>query len=279
MTRSRKPRPTAPISRLATAAALLAALLAALAVPATAHAAHPLVSDDAGTLGASVIQLELGAAGARDRSQAEGVRSREEASLLVAVFGWGLRDDLDLVVGLPLAWSRSTLDGSGTSTVSGMGDLLLEAKWRFLEAGNLGLALKAGLALPTGDVNRGLGTGRPSFCVALLATRSLGPVTLTLNAAFAHDEYARTEDRQGARPDHWHASAALESEVTDGLRLVANLGLETSTDRADHTPPVFALGGVISSVTDRFDVDVGVRVGLTSPEPDLVLLAGLAARF
>jgi Putative MetA-pathway of phenol degradation len=276
MTRPLNPRPpAAPISRFAVAAALLAAL----AVPATAVAAHPLVSDDAGTLGASVIQFELGAAGARDQSQADGVRLQEEASLLVAAFGWGLRDDLDLVLGLPLAWSRSTTDGSGTSTVSGVGDVVLEAKWRFLEVGRFGLAMKAGLALPTGDAVRGLGTGRPAFGAALLATQELGPVALTLNAAFASHQHARVEDRAGSRPSHWHASAALEGEVTAGLRLVANLGLETSTDRAVRTPSVFALGGLIHSVTESFDVDLGVKVGLTNPEPDLVLLAGLAARF
>jgi len=248
-------------------------------VPAAAVAAHPLVSDDAGTLGASVIQVELGAAGWRDRSQVDGVRLQEEASALVAVFGWGLREDLDLVVGLPLAWSRSTADGLGMSSVSGMGDVLLEAKWRFLEAGRFGLALKAGLALPTGDAASGLGTGRPSFGAALLATQQLGPVALTLNAAYARHEHARAEDREETRAGHWHASAAAESAVTAGLRLVANLGLETSIDKADHTPPAFALGGLIYSVTEDFDVDLGVKVGLTSPEPDLVMLAGLAARF
>ena len=276
MARSRKPRPPAAfISPLTTAMALLAAL----ATPAAAEAAHPLVSDDAGTLGTAVLQLELTGAGGLERSREAGVRLQEDASLLAAAFSWGLRDDLDLVVGLPMAWSRRAAGGPETSTVSGVGDVLLEAKWRFLEAGAFSLALKPGLSLPTGDVGRGLGTGRPCFGAALLATRVTGPVSLHLNAAFAHDGFARAGDRQGRRADHWHASAAMVGEVAPGLQLVANVGGATSTDRADPRPPAFALGGLIYAVNQSLDLDCGVKVGLTSPEPDLVLLAGLAARY
>jgi hypothetical protein len=276
MTRSRKPRPLAvPVANLAVAAALLGAL----AAPAAAGAAHPLVSDDAGTLGAAVLQLELTGAGGLERSRQAGVRLQEDASLLAAAFSWGLHDDLDLVVGLPLAWSRRSAGGPETSPVSGVGDVLLEAKWRFLEAGGFSLALKPGLSLPTGDATFGLGTGRPCIGAALLATQLIGPVSLHLNAAFAHDEFARAEDRQGARADHWHASAAIVAEVTPVLQLVANLGAATSTDRNDPTPPAFALGGLIYAVTGSLDLDCGVKVGLTDPEPGLVLLAGLAARY
>ncbi len=273
MTRSRTHRPPAvPF-------AIAAVLLAALAVPAAAVAAHPLVSDDAGTLGAAVLQVELTGAGGLERSREAGVRLQQDASLLAAAFSWGLHDDLDLVVGLPLAWSRRTAAGPETSTVSGVGDVVLEAKWRFLEAGGFSLALKPALSLPTGDPALGLGTGRPCLGAALLATQAIGPVSFHLNAAFAHDEFARTEDRQGARADHWHASAAIVAEATPGLQLVANLGAATSTDRSDPTPPAFALAGLIYAVTGSLDLDCGVKVGLTDPEPGLVLLAGLAARY
>ena len=226
-----------------------------------------------------MLQLELTGAGGLERSRQAGVRLQEDASLLAAAFSWGLHDDLDLVVGLPLGLERRTAGVPGVPGERG-GDVLLEAKWRFLEAGGFSLALKPGLSLPTGDATLGLGTGRPCVGAALLVTQLIGPVSLHLNAAFAHDEFARAEDRQGARADHWHASAAIVARGdAAGLQLVANLGAATSADRNDPTPPAFALGGLIYAVTGSLDLDCGVKVGLTNPEPGLVLLAGLAAHF
>ncbi|MDD2338657.1 MAG: transporter, partial [Geobacteraceae bacterium] len=74
-------------------------------------------------------------------------------------------------------------------------------------------------------------------------------------------------------------SLAGTAEVMEGLQLAANVGLETNTDKTSSTPPVFCIAGAIYSVTEWLDVDLGVKVGLTKPETDVSMLAGLAVRF
>ncbi len=87
--------------------------LAALVAPPPARAAHPLRTDDAGTLGRGAFQLELGAARSRDRSRQGGAQAsgiREDATELSIALGAGLRDDLDLTLGAPYTWSRVAPD-------------------------------------------------------------------------------------------------------------------------------------------------------------------------
>ena len=53
---------------------------------------------------------------------------------------------------------------------SGMSDSTLDLKWRFYAEDDFSLALQPGLTLPTGNEDKGLGTGKTSWAIALLAT-------------------------------------------------------------------------------------------------------------
>jgi hypothetical protein len=256
-------------------AAVLAALLAAQG----ALAAHPLVTDDAGTLGRGNRQLELTAEMARNRETSGGVAVRETGGEVAVALGLGLHDRVDLVVGAPSGWSRVREDGVTVSSDSGIGDVGVELKVRLLEVAGFSLALKPGLTLPTGDEGRGLGTGAVSYAATMIFSRELGPVSLHVNGAYARDAYGLEEDRLANRRDRWHGSIAATAGVMGGLQAVANVGVETNADRASHTHPAFALAGAIYSVTENLDVDVGVKAGLNRAEPDLAVLAGIASRF
>jgi hypothetical protein len=61
----------------------------------------------------------------------------------------------------------------------------------------------------------------------------------------------------------------------DGLSLALKPGVKIPTGK----DPAFLLGGVIYSVTERFDIDFGVKYGLTAAETDWSLMAGTAFRF
>jgi hypothetical protein len=253
---------------------LAAVVLSVVATPAT-FAAHPLVTDDAGTLGKGKRQLELTAEMARDRDAAGDMKVRETGGELAATLGLGLHDRVDLVVGAPTAWSRVSEEGVTVSSASGLGDVGVELKVRALELGGFSVALKPGLTLPTGDESRGLGTG----AVSLILSQELGPLSLHLNGAYARDEYRLEEDRLANRRDRWHGSLAAVAEVMDGLRAVANVGIETNGDRASGTHPAFALAGVVYAAGEHLDLDLGVKAGLNQAETDWTALAGLAARF
>jgi hypothetical protein len=258
---------------------LAAVVLSLVSTPVAAFAAHPLVTDDTGTLGKGNRQLELTAELARNHDTAAGVKVRETGGEFAATLSLGLHDRVDLVVGAPTAWSRVSEDRVTVSDASGIGDIGVELKVRVFEQEGFSLALKPGLTLPTGDESRGLGTGAVSYGTALIVSQELGPVSVHLNGAYARDEYSLAEDRLANRRDRWHASLAAAAEVMDGLQAVANVGIETNGDRASTTHPAFALAGVVYSVNEHLDVDLGVKAGLNPAETDLTALGGIAARF
>jgi hypothetical protein len=245
----------------------------------TAFAAHPLITDDTGTQGKGKFQLEVNGEIGNDRETFDGIESKEHAGELAAAFSAGVTDDVDIVVGFPWAWVRSKEDSAVVSDGNGPGDVSLEAKWRFFQKGGFSLALKPGMTIPTGNEDRGLGNGRISYGAALIASQEWERFFVYANAAYTHNEFKLDADRETNRADIWHASVAAGVDVVKNLTLVANTGMETNSDRGSDTWPAFILGGAIYSVTENFDVDLGIKVGLNDPETDLAALAGIAWRF
>lgn len=244
-------------------------ILLAFLTASQAMAAHPLITDDAGTQGMGNFQLELNS----EYSHEDENGATENAFELSTVLSYGIADTLDLVLGVPYQHIR--LKDAGTKeTESGLSDISLELKWRFYEKDGLSLGLKPGVTLPTGDDDRGLGAGKPTYSLFLIGSKEADPWQFHANLG-----YIRNENKSGERRNLWHASLAAMVEAAKDLLVVANIGIERNTDRNVNTHPAFALAGLIYSFSENFDVDLGVKVGLSNPETDYSLLAGLAWRF
>lgn len=63
------------------------------------------------------------------------------------------------------------------------------------------------------------------------------------------------------------------------MKVVGNIGIQRHTDRNINIDPAFILGGLIYSLSENFDIDFGVKGGLTKPETDYSVLAGITWRF
>jgi predicted porin len=244
----------------------------------TAFAAHPLITDDTGTQGKRKFQLEVNGGVGRDNESLNGIETRETSAGLETVLSGGLTDTVDLIVAVPWVWSRVKEGGVVGSNENGPGDVALELKWRFLEYKGFSLAVKPGVAFPSGNENRGLGNGRISYRVDLIATQELEPFNIHVNLAYTHNEFKLDLNKQSNHRDIWHASLAATYDVMKDLQLVANVGMESNGDRG-NTWPAFVLGGAIYSLTENLDVDLGVKGGLNKQEPDLALMVGVAWRF
>ncbi len=245
----------------------------------SAFAAHPLITDDTGTQGKGNFQLEMNGEVSRDREVFEGVEAREKGAELAAAFSVGLLDNIDLVIGAPWVWNRLKEDGVLTGDENGIGDLSLELKWRFFQHKGFSLALKPALTLPSGNENRGLGNGRASYGMTMIASQEFEPFTFHANASYTQNKFKLDADKDSNRRDIWHTSVAATCEVVKDLQLVANVGMESNGDRGSGTWPAFIVGGAIYSVTENLDLDLGIKGGLNSPEADISYLAGLAYRF
>lgn len=242
-------------------------------------AAHPLITDDTGTQGKGKFQLEINGETAYEKEKEDGTTIKETSSELAAAVSYGMLDNVDVVVGLPYQWNRTKEDNEVVSDEDGISDISLEVKWRFYEADGLSLALKPGLSLPTGNEDKGLGNGRVSYGLTFITTKEAEPWAFHLNLAIAHNDYKLEDNQDANRKDIWHASLASEVEAFKDLKLVANIGIEKNPDKSSSTDPVFILGGLIYSVSENFDFDVGIKIGLNKPETDRTLLAGTAFRF
>ncbi|MFN3481338.1 MAG: transporter, partial [Thermodesulfovibrionales bacterium] len=159
-------------------------------------------------------------------------------------------------------------------TSEGISDIGLEAKWRFYEKDGLSLALKPGLTLPSGDEDKGLGTGRVTLSLFFITTYEHSPWAIHFNGG-----YIRNENKTNERKDVWHLSLAGTFEVIENLKLVGNIGIERNTDKESRTDPAFILAGLIYSLSKDLDIDAGIKAGLNKAETDYSILAGLTWRL
>jgi hypothetical protein len=156
----------------------------------------------------------------------------------------------------------------------GLSDITIEMKWRVWEREGQGLAVKPGISVPTGDDERGLGAGKYGYSLFLIGTQEAGAWVFHANFGYIHNAN-RADEREGL----CHLSLASEYSVNEKLRLVANFGQERNSDKNDSTRPVFALAGFIYGISENLDIDLGFKAGLTDPETDRAVLAGLAVKF
>ncbi len=176
------------------------------------------------------------------------------SNLLLAL---GLFGRAEAGIMLPLTfWNGDTApDGdSGAAPDSGvdaqgMGDLSLRAKVRLLDQSRypLGLALTAGLELPTGDAQRLLGTGGVALSPAVVLDRELfdGRVRLVLNVG-AHLQLSG----HGASWTDERADCRQTTAVGDSAPCDAGTGQRLSSGHA----LTFGVGASVAVVRGRLDL-------------------------
>lgn len=251
---------------------IIAALTLFFSVKAEAY--HPLITDDTGTQGKGKSQVEVQAEFTKDRSDSDGVVNKSKGSLFTAVYSYGLTENLDIIFGMPYQFNRSYEDGALTEKHSGISDISLEMKWRFYEKDGFSLALKPFVTLPTGDDDKGLGSGRSTYGSYLIVTQEFKSLDFHVNLG-----YIRNENKLDEKKNLWHASAAAGVEVIKDLKLVANIGIERNPDTEVLTNPAFVLGGIVYAVSETLDISAGLKKSLNSPETDTSVLVGLTWRF
>jgi hypothetical protein len=267
--------------------ALAAALLLALA--ATAHALPPFITDDTGTQGDGRWQLELVGEHVHHKRSAEvdgaSVTQLRQVTAGAAVLTRGLGERVDLAVTVNGLSTSVEENGALQSRSSGLGDTVLEAKWRFYgeEEQGRSLALKASVSLPTGDENRGLGTGKASGALNFILTHESGPWVLMANAAFIRVRYKREQDEQSGRSSLWRLSGGMTCAVHEGWRLAVEAGYRTNASKDDPFLPgrngSYAMLGAIWSFSRDDDLALGVRRAVSGGEHDWAFIGGLTLRW
>jgi hypothetical protein len=278
-------RKNKPVRRRAAVAALQFVLVSSFILHPSSFgwAAHPFITDDAGTQGAGNWQLELMAQRNRHEATAAGIQQSSRATLFNPVLTYGLFETVDVALGLNYLRNRVSENGVAVDDASGLSDTTLELKWRFYDADNLSFAVKPGISLPTGDENRGLGLGKTSWGINLIADYDVKPWAWFANLAYFRPRFARADAAAESREHLWRVSAGTTYAVRENVWLAGELGVRTNEARNDPLLPGkhahYAMLGLIYSPAEKIDLDIGLRKGLNRAETDTVFLVGATFRW
>jgi hypothetical protein len=237
----------------------------ALLVSAPAWASHPLISEDTGVLGKGTWEFELHGERARDKEAGVTTRRSDAAIKL----GYGIAENADLEAELP--YVREVTDGE---VARGRGDASLSVKWRFYEKEGFSLVFKPDLLLPTGRDELGLGAGRVRWAANLAAAYEWGRFEV-----LGHLGYTHNRNRVGERRSLWHASSALLYALTEKLRLLVDYGRDSSPDPTGAAQPRELVVGTTYAISERIDLGLGIKNGLSDAADDKSLRAGIKIRW
>jgi hypothetical protein len=254
---------------------ILLAFWSALTVrPETVWGALPLITDDAGTQGSGKFLIEVFGEYDWDREKSEGVAVRETDYFLGSTFTYGIAGPADLFVTALYQWVNVKYDGATVADANGVSDTLVGVKWRFFESSGLSLAIKPLVLVPTGDREKGLGTGKAAYSAFFIISKDSDPWEVHMNLG-----YIRNENMLGERKDIWHASMAALYEVGKHLKLCLDVGMETNRDKTSEIEPFYLLGGFIYAVNKDFELALGAKVASNRSETDYSVIPGATYRF
>ena len=240
-------------------------LSAAGLVSCAAFAAHPLATEDTGTQGRGALEVEVGL----QRLRLPATRVDE----LGVQLSYGLVDDLDLIVRPTYLQVRADADGTPSRT-RGVGDASVGFKWRFAETDAASLGTRVDVLVPTGDADRAIGAGGPSYRVLLIASREQGEWAWHGNVG-----YVRVPSGPEIRQNLGYASAAAVWSPWEQMQLSLEL-IGNSNPAADASRPIVsARGGFMVNVTDRFKLDVGYDRRINGGYRTSTTLLGATVRF
>ncbi len=254
---------------------ILLAFLPALTVrPETAWGVLPLITDDAWTQGRGRFQIEAAGEYDRDREKIEGVSVEETDYLLGSTFTYGIAGPADLYITALYQWVNVKTNGATVADANGVSDTVVGVKWRFFENSGLSLAVKPAVLIPTGDREKGLGTGKAGYSAFFIVSEAADPLDVHMNLG-----YIRNENLLGERKDIWHASMAAAYEVVKHLKLCLDIGAETNRDRTSEVEPSYLLGGLIYEIHEDFELALGAKIAMKGSETDYSVIPGVTYRF
>jgi len=167
---------------------------------------------------------------------------------------YGAAPDLQLHLIAPVAFDKP----SGTATRWGAGDTELGVKYRFVAEDDKGWRPQIGifplLELPTGDADRGLGTGRAHVFLPVWVQKSIGPWTSYGGGGYWINPGPGNKN-------YWFAGWLVQRQVTDNLAIGAELFHQTADTSGGADQTGFNIGAVFD-ITENHHLLVSAGRGI-----------------
>lgn len=228
-------------------------------------AGRPLTLDDAGITMGGQVQTEWGGSFSKGPEAQKGWACPPTLSV-------GLYNRFQLGIGC--AWCREAEEE--TAPLSGWGDLGSFAKVHWLdEHGSLpAVATTFSQTFPTASQDKGLSTGKPDYDLLLILTKSLGSISVSLNAGYTLVGKPEGQSVQNV----WHGGGAFEWPFSRKASLVGELFGASSSDpagsgewQADSGLRLFPFPWAM--------LDASLGRGLQKSDPDFTATAGVTFTF
>jgi hypothetical protein len=214
------------------------AAFALLCAPTLATAGPPFLTDDPEPVDPGDWELYLASLGQRDDAGRSGTAPHVEVN-------YGLMPDVQLHAIAPLAYDRPR----GEPSHYGYGDTELGMKWRFVHESDGGVP-QVGIfpivELPTGDQDRGLGSGQTQVFLPVWIQKSYGPWTTYGGGGYWINPGAGNRD-------YGFMGWEIQRQVTGWLTLGGEAFHSTRSTADGASRTGFNLGGIC---------DIGERVHL-----------------
>lgn len=230
------------------------------------HAARPLVTEDAVVAGKGVTQLEMGV----DYTKAG---DREEGTTLLLSPINGITEDTEFSLNIPYIiaepYDPAKVDGWGDTSF--IMKHLLVAEGEATPAFLIGMALK----LPTGDQDKGLGTGETNLGFLGALTKNFNPATIHLNIGYTF------VGNQNKSRDNNEVNYGIAGEYAIGnkFRVVGELyGLYHPDYKAAEIERRVLLGLTYRS-DDTFTFDLAAKRGFEGTGDEYGFIGGLTITF
>jgi len=225
--------------------------LAASAALEPAFAGPPFITDDPEPVDLGHWEVYGFSAGTHVHGDTAGTLAGTEVN-------YGAAPELQLHVIIPLAFD----DPAGGAMQTGIGDIELGAKYRFLDPGPDDWWPEAGLfplvELPSGNADRGLGAGQTREYFPLWLQKDFGKWTTYGGGGYWNNP------GPGER-NYWFVGWLLQLQITNQLALGGELFHQTSDKVGEGDTSGFNLGGIYD-VTDHYHLLFSAGRGLQNAE-------------
>ncbi len=230
------------------------------------QAARPLVTEDAVVAGKGVTQFELGI----DYTKAG--NSGEGTSLLLSPIN-GVTEDTEFSLKVPYIIAKPY----DPSKVDGWGDTSFIMKHLLVAEGEKTPAflIRMALKLPTGDKDKGLGTGDTNVGFLGALTKNFNPAAIHLNIGYTFVG----NQNEGRYNNEVNYGIAGEYGIGKRVRVVGEIyGLYHPDYKAAEIERR-ALLGLTYRIDDTFTIDLAAKRGLEGADDEYGFIGGITITF
>jgi hypothetical protein len=244
-------------------------LVAILLLPAVARAGHPLEVEDTATEGRGNYLFELTGDYLKDNE----FKTAKWTGIITA----GVSEHTD--VSLEVPYLRLNPSPALGENASGKGDVRLATKGQIFENEvKQSMAYLVFIDMPTGDVDKGLGTNNVVWGVKLIDSQECRSCIFHVNLGY--EVFGRDIKKQHFEKDYAVTFGfAAGHRITNSFRIMTEVAGEIRKEEGQNLKPFTLLGGIIYDLSKSWYVDLGARAALNKDAPDYTLLARTAWRF